>query len=112
MKNERKFPFKAVAALLFVLCFCVLLFRFGSEALDFFAFTAVKSANLYLPRAAITFSGSDETSEKKTEKKKETKKETEKTTEKVKPASITKTPDDISKLMKEAKEKSKNDKKD
>lgn len=112
MKNERKFPFKTVAVLLFVLCFCVLLFRFGSEALDFFAFTAVKSANLYLPHAVITFSDEAETSEKKTEKKKETKKETEKTTEKVKAASITKTPDDISKLMKEAKEKSKNDKKD
>ena len=115
MKNKRRFPIKPVAAVLCVLCCGFLLWHFASPALDIFARIAVKSANLYLPHAAfaLSFDGTETT--KKEEKKNKT--TTEKTTEEqtsseTKAASITKTPNDIEKLMKEAKAQSKNDKKD
>lgn len=114
MKNKRRFPIKPVAAVLCVLCCGFLLWHFASPALGIFARIAAQSANLYLPHAALTHY-SDKTETTKKEKKKN--KTTTETTEKekpseAKPASITKTPDDIKKLMKEAKAQSKNDKKD
>ena len=118
MKNKRRFPFKTVFSVLCVLCCGFLLWRFGSGALNVFAHVAVKSANLFLPHAAVCAATGEsktekpEESEKTTQKKKTKKEEEEKTTAAAKAASITKTPDDIVKLMKEAKEQSKNDKKD
>lgn len=117
MKNKRRFPIKPVVAVFFVLCGGFLLWHFASPALGLFAKITLKSANLYLPSAAPNFSF-DETKETKKEKKKDkttTEAKTEKKSEtsaEAKTASIEKTPEDIRKLMKEAKAQSKNEKKD
>lgn len=120
MKNKRPFPVKPIAAAVCVLCCGFLLWHFASPALDLFAHAAVKSANLYLPHAAFeelseetdSVSKSSKTKKDKTTTSATEKKDEEKTENTVKAASTTETPSDIVKLMNEAKEQSKNDKKD
>ncbi len=118
MKNKRRFPIKPIASAVCVVLCGALLWHSGSAVFGIFARVAVKSVNLYLPHAVFSYSTDDTKSgdeTKSTTRKNEMKTEKttkEKTTAAVKAASITKTPDDIAKLMKEAKEKSKNDKKD
>lgn len=119
MKNKRRFPIKPIASVLCILLCGVLLWHFGSAALGIFARVAVKSVNLCLLNTDFFSLADDskiEDETKKTTQKDETK--AEKTTEEkttaavMKTSSITETPADIVKLMKEAKQKSKNDKKD
>lgn len=119
MKNKRRFPIKPMVSVLCVLLCGFLLWRFGSAAFGIFARVAVKSVNLCLPHAdffGLTDDSKTEAETKKVTQKTET--ETHKPTEEkttaavAKAASITETPADIVKLMKQAKKKSENDKKD
>ncbi len=118
MKRKKPVLIKPVIGAL-VVCVCVLiLWNFGSQALNVFAKVAVQSAKLYLPHSAATNESEENTGETKKAQSSKTQKtaanasKAAKDTSGKKASSLTDTPQDIAELMKEAKEKSKNDKKD
>ena len=120
MKKKKPALIKPVFCVLCVGVCTLLLWKFGSQAPEVFASVAVKSAQLYLPHAAVTLKSESE----KTDKAQATEKAAEKSAAKVGKAgkekaddgantsSLSDTPEDIAALMKEAKQQSKNDKKD
>lgn len=125
MKRKKYQALKIISAVLVVGCFSLALWRFWGGFLDVFASLTVKSAGLYLSNTPFLLSsdGKDEAEkttkpkttengEKETEAKTRKGTEEEKTETVLKTDSFTKTPADIEKLMKEAAEKAKKEKKD
>lgn len=114
MKKKKLVRIKPVLCAVFV-CVCVLLlWSFREQTTEIFVRVAAKSAKLYLPQAAITLESKSEKADKaqlkaaaKVSKAAVKEEDNGKTTQ-----SFGETPKDIVELMKQAKQKSKNEKKD